>query len=124
MKAFTGVAPTSRNYLACLFVIGLALDVVPLNAQHFDAQSTAAPSEPVHFRHVVGVVGLGGLKSNSAGTLMFDGGKMTFATGASKAEIPLQLISTFSIARDNVALIRGTPGVIAGMAPYGVGTGP
>jgi hypothetical protein len=46
---------------------------------------------------------------------------LTFIQGKSHAEVPLHLIRAFSIGHDNVALIGGAKGAVAGMAPYGVG---
>ena len=100
----------------------LALFVLTLNfARAATAQSSEVESGALAIRHVVHVLGFGDLKPDSKGNLVIDGNSLTFIQGKSHAEVPLHLIRTFSMARDNVALIGGAKGAVAGMAPYGAG---
>jgi hypothetical protein len=100
----------------------LALFVLTLNfARVATAQSSEVASGALEIRHVVHVLGFGDLKPGSRGNLVIDGNSLTFLQGNSHAEVPLHLIRTFSIGHDNVALIGGAKGALAGMAPYGAG---
>jgi hypothetical protein len=100
----------------------LALFVLTLNfARVARAQASEAEAGPLEIHRVVHVLGFGDLKPGSGGNLVIDGNRLTFIQGKSHAEIPLHLIRAFSIGHDNVALIRGAMGAIAGMAPYGAG---
>jgi hypothetical protein len=101
---------------------GLALFVLTLNfASVATARSSEAESGLLQIHHVVHVLGFGDLKPESKGNLVIDGNRLTFIQGKSHAEVPLHLIRAFSIGHDNVALIGGAKGAVAGMAPYGVG---
>ncbi len=71
--------------------------------------------------HVVHLVGLGEIKPGAVGDLTFDRANMVFTAGEHSASIPLHTVLAFSISHDNVPLISGTKGKLAGMAPYGVG---
>jgi len=100
----------------------LALFALTLNfASVATAQSSEAESGPLEIHHVVHVLGFGDLKPESRGNLVIDGNRLIFMQGKSHAEIPLPLIRAFSIGHDNVALIGGAKGAVAGMAPYGAG---
>jgi hypothetical protein len=85
------------------------------------AQSAEAEPGLLEIRHVVHVLGFGDLRPERKGNLVIDGNRLTFIEGKSHAEVPLPLIRAFSIGHDNVALIGGAKGAIAGMAPYGAG---
>jgi hypothetical protein len=100
----------------------LALFVLTLNFPRVaTAQSSEVESGALEIRHVVHVLGFGDLKPESKGNLVIDGNRLTFIQGKSHAQVPLHLIRTFSIGHDNVALIGGAKGAVAGMAPYGAG---
>jgi hypothetical protein len=100
----------------------LALFVLTLNfASVATAQSSEAESGPLEIHHVVHVLGFGDFKPESKGNLVIDGSRLTFIHGKSHVEVPLHLIRAFSIGHDNVALIGGAKGVVAGLAPYGAG---
>jgi hypothetical protein len=100
----------------------LALFVLALGfATAAAAQSSDTETGSLKIHHVVNVLGFGDLKPETKGNLLIDRSTMTFTKGKSHAEVPLDLIRSFSIRRDNVALIGGTMGIVAGMAPYGSG---
>lgn len=85
--------------------------------------SSLPTSEPnkTRLKHVVHVVGLDAIKPDASGNLTFDRSMMLFSTGAHSVAIPSSSILAFSISHDNVPLIRGIKGELAGMAPYGAG---
>jgi Domain of unknown function (DUF4410) len=85
------------------------------------AQSSDTETGSLEIHRVVNVLGFGDLKPETKGNLVIDSSRMTLTKGKSHAEVPLDLIRSFSIGRDNVALIGGTMGIVAGMAPYGSG---
>ncbi len=87
------------------------------------ASSSLPASDPkeTRLKHVVHVVGLRDVKAGASGDLTFDKSMMLFSAGADSVAIPRMSILAFSISHDNVALISGTKGKLAGMAPYGVG---
>jgi hypothetical protein len=100
----------------------LALFVLTLNfARVATAQSSKVESGALAIRHVVHVLGFGDLKPDSKGNLVIDGNSLTFIQGKWHAEVLLHSIRTFSMGHDNVALIGGAKGAVAGMAPYGAG---
>ncbi len=78
-------------------------------------------SKETRLKHVVHVVGLRDVKPGANGDLTFDKSMMLFSAGADSVAIPRLSILAFSISHDNVALISGTKGKLAEMAPYGVG---
>jgi hypothetical protein len=116
-----------RSMLAALSVMFLASGSAGGQALTSQSQvssvQTSASSETksLELEHIVHIVGLEGLKPNITGHLVFDSAKMTFTAGETSVSVPLQSIRAFSFTRDSVALIGGTKGKIAGMAPYGVG---
>jgi hypothetical protein len=91
--------------------------------QQSSTTKPSSQSDPkrTQLEHVVYVEGLSRTKPGANGTLTFDKSLMLFSAGQSALNISLDSIIAFSISRDNVALISGTKGKLAGMAPYGVG---
>jgi hypothetical protein len=110
--------PMFRFQQFCILSVSVVALVLALNVA--TAQSSEQ-SGSLEIHHVVNVLGFGNLKPESKGNLVIDGSRMTFSNGKSHAEVSLHLIQAFSIRHDNVALIGGTKGMVAGMAPYGAG---
>jgi hypothetical protein len=117
--------PPSRHWAFVLLVSWLLTATV---TQAQGASTPSAPSgqssestlAPVKIAHVVHVLGFEDIKPGEHGSLIL-GRSTQFAGAKGTAEISSHSIVTFSIAHDNVALISGTKGLVAGMAPYGVG---
>jgi hypothetical protein len=111
----------SRSRQFRILSVSVVALVLTLN---FAKVATAQPSEDsgsLEIHHVIDVLGFGNLKPESKGNLVVDASRMTFVRGKSHADVSLHSIRAFSISHDNVALIGGTKGVVAGMAPYGAG---
>jgi hypothetical protein len=102
-------------------VSAVALLALTLNFARVATAQSSEDSGSLEIHHVVDVLGFGNFKPESKGNLVIDAGKMTFVKGKLHAEIPLDSIRAFSINHDNVALIGGAKGAVAGMAPYGTG---
>jgi hypothetical protein len=101
--------------VSALFILTLTF------ARVATVQSSEALSGALEIHHVVHVLGFGDLKPERKGNLVIDGNRLTFTQGKSHAEVPLHAIRAFFIGHDNVALIGGAKGAVAGMAPYGAG---
>ena len=105
-----------------LFAAGSsAVGQQPVVTSRSPSLSAASEREPVELQHVVHVVGLEAVKPGASGDLIFDRAKLLFRAGETSASIAHRSILAFSIEHDDAALIKGTKGMIAGMAPYGVG---
>jgi hypothetical protein len=112
----------SLKHFGILTVAYVALAALsPQNSGVVLAQSSGVHTDALEIPHVVHLLGLGDLKPESPGTLTLNGRRMAFAVAGSRTEIPIRSIRAFSISHDNVALVGGAKGAIAGMAPYGVG---
>ena len=93
----------------------------PSGATLAPSSSTASEATATRLEHVVHIVGLEDIKPSAVGELAFDQAKIVFMAGGRSVSIPLRSILAFSISHDNVALISGAKGKLAGMAPYGAG---
>ena len=114
--------PRGLRRIGMILITYLGLSALTSNPHNVVfAQSSEGEPSPLRVQHVVHVIGLDATKSNSSGSLVIDGTKMTFIAGDSRTEISLNSIREFSIAHDDVALIGGAKGTVVGLAPYGAG---
>jgi hypothetical protein len=99
----------------------MALTVVTLVAFSPLAQQCFA-QKPEGSVKVTQITGLPGVKNNTGGVLMVDGGKLHFSHGATKVDLPANSVADVVTGADSQRAIHGTMGSVGLMAaPYGSG---
>ena len=107
--------------LPVLCTLLLSVYTRPCLAAALTEERSAPETETLQIHHVIHFIGLADVKRNLSGDLSFGDGKITFASAGDNTAIPDELIVAFSSVHDTVPLIKGFPGQVAAMAPYGAG---
>ena len=97
-----------------VFLVVALLMTLPL-ARALAEETTAITPKVVH------VLGLENVKRNAKGKLSVEPGKMQFAAGTARAEVPITAILDIFTGDDSKRLIGGTLGTLTMFGPYGSG---
>ncbi len=104
-------------------VLGNGFEVPILSRTPVEAQSKQASSPPLRQPPSKGtaLVGLAGVKENTAGTLTVEGGKLCFAHPGGTTDIAAAEMEDVVTGDDSQRMIRGTIGTLSMFGPYGSG---
>jgi hypothetical protein len=100
------------------------LSRTPVATQSGPASDSAQPPMPSQRQtplKSVELVGLGGVKDNTGGTLTVEGGKLRFAHSKSTSDIAAAAMEDVVTGGDSQRAVRGTLGTISMFGPYGSG---
>ena len=89
----------------------------PPNEARSSSPATVVPQHQTPTKSTA-IIGLGGVKEKTAGTLNVKDGKLCFVHSGNKSQIPAAAIADVVTSEDSQRVIRGTLGTLSMFAPY------
>ncbi len=89
----------------------------PPNEARSSSPATVVPQHQTPTKSTA-IIGLGGVKEKTAGTLNVEDGKLCFVHSGNKSQIPAAAIADVVTGEDSQRVIRGTLGTLSMFAPY------